>query len=63
MSLAFCMGTDLQGLANSDQPMAQIFVNSFGQKGTLGIWALIVIIQCVYSLSYAAPQFISTLGT
>ncbi|KAF7776414.1 hypothetical protein Agabi119p4_4807 [Agaricus bisporus var. burnettii] len=45
MALAFCMGTDLEALANSDQPMAQIFRNSFGQKATLGIWILVVLIQ------------------
>jgi len=45
MSLAFCMGTDLQTLYNSPQPMAQIFFNSFGRKGTLAIWAIVVIVQ------------------
>jgi hypothetical protein len=45
MSLAFCMGTDLEELFNSDQPMAQIFFNSFGQRATLGIWAIVVIVQ------------------
>ncbi|TFK35826.1 APC amino acid permease [Crucibulum laeve] len=45
ISLAFCMGTDLQMLYNSDQPMAQIFFNSFGQKGTLVIWTIVVIVQ------------------
>lgn len=47
MALAFCMGADLQALADSEQPMAQIFVNSFGQNATLGIWVLVVLIQCV----------------
>ena len=32
------MGTDLAAINDSDQPMAQIFFNSFGQKGTLAIW-------------------------
>ncbi|KAJ2927639.1 hypothetical protein H1R20_g9449, partial [Candolleomyces eurysporus] len=45
IALAFCMGTDLQGLYDSDQPMADIFVQSFGQKATLGIWAIVVIVQ------------------
>jgi len=45
MSLAFCMGTDLQALSGSSQPMAQIFFNSFGQKATLAIWAFVVIVQ------------------
>jgi hypothetical protein len=45
MALAFCMGTDLEALSNSEQPMAQIFFNSFGQKGTLAIWAFVVLVQ------------------
>ncbi|KAF8875726.1 APC amino acid permease [Gymnopilus junonius] len=45
MSLAFCMGSDLDSLVNSDQPMAQIFFNSFGQKPTLAIWSIVVIVQ------------------
>ncbi|KAG6906845.1 hypothetical protein DXG01_011724 [Tephrocybe rancida] len=45
MSLAFCMGTDLEALYNSDQPMALIFTQSFGDKGTLAIWAIVVIVQ------------------
>ncbi|GBE87110.1 Uncharacterized amino-acid permease [Sparassis crispa] len=47
VALAFCMGTDLESIMNSPvgQPMAQIFVNSFGQKGTLAIWSFVVIAQ------------------
>ncbi|KXN84202.1 GABA-specific permease [Leucoagaricus sp. SymC.cos] len=45
MTLAFCMGSDIQALNDSDQPMAQILVNSFGRNGTLGIWVLVVIVQ------------------
>ncbi|EGO02856.1 hypothetical protein SERLA73DRAFT_165793 [Serpula lacrymans var. lacrymans S7.3] len=47
VALAFCMGTDLEGLLNSpiNQPMAQIFFNSFGQKGTLALWAIVVLVQ------------------
>ena len=47
MTLAFCMGSDLQAIYDSAQPMAQILFNGFGQKGTLGIWAIIVLVQCV----------------
>lgn len=45
--LAFFMGTDIQLLLDNDvgQPMAQIFYQSFGQKGTLAIWSVIVIVQ------------------
>ena len=47
ISLAFCMGTDLESITGSTigQPMAQIFFNSFGQKGTLGLWAIVVLVQ------------------
>ncbi|KIK56176.1 hypothetical protein GYMLUDRAFT_174701 [Collybiopsis luxurians FD-317 M1] len=45
MSLAFCMGTDLEALYNSSQPMAAIFQNSFGHKGTLALWAFVVLVQ------------------
>jgi hypothetical protein len=39
MSLAFCMGTDIQALLDSpiEQPMAAIFFNSFGKKPTLAV--------------------------
>ena len=41
------MGTDLDGILNDPigQPMATIFFNSFGQKGTLAVWAIVVIVQ------------------
>ncbi|KAI9571846.1 amino acid/polyamine transporter I [Boletus coccyginus] len=45
ISLAFCMGTDLTSLIDSPQPMAQIFLNSFGQTGTLVIWSFVVLGQ------------------
>ncbi|KAI6152264.1 amino acid/polyamine transporter I [Pisolithus tinctorius] len=47
VTLAFCMGTDIGYLLSSPigQPMAQIFFNSFGQKGTLALWALVVTAQ------------------
>ncbi|KAK0441240.1 amino acid/polyamine transporter I [Desarmillaria tabescens] len=45
MTLAFCMGSDVQAINDSTQPMAQILFNGFGQKGTLGIWAIIVLVQ------------------
>ena len=43
------MGTDLQALMDAPQPMAQILFNSFGQKGTLAVWAFVVMVQCVPS--------------
>ena len=47
VTLAFCMGKDLEGIMDSSfgQPMAQIFFNSFGQKGTLAMWSFIIIAQ------------------
>ncbi|KDQ54536.1 hypothetical protein JAAARDRAFT_196453 [Jaapia argillacea MUCL 33604] len=47
VSLAFCMGTDLEAILGSPigQPMAVIFYNSFGQKGTLALWAVVVLAQ------------------
>ncbi|KAG6330592.1 hypothetical protein ID866_8495 [Astraeus odoratus] len=47
VALAFCMGTDVDYLLSSPigQPMAQIFFNSFGQNGTLALWAFVVIAQ------------------
>jgi len=45
MALAFCMGSDLESLASSPQPMAQIFLNSFGLKPTLAIWSFVIIVQ------------------
>jgi len=45
--LAFCMGTDTQSILSSPigQPMATILFNSFGQRGTLGLWSFIVVVQ------------------
>ncbi|KAJ3569587.1 hypothetical protein NP233_g4958 [Leucocoprinus birnbaumii] len=45
VALAFCMGPDLEALNNSRQPMAHIFSNSFGRKGALGLWVLVVMVQ------------------
>ena len=45
ISLAFCMGTDLDTLKATSQPMALIFVNNFGEKATLAIWAFVVLAQ------------------
>lgn len=41
------MGSDIQGLLDSPigQPMAQIFLNGFGQKGTLALWSFVVLVQ------------------
>ena len=49
MVLAFNMGSDVQALLNNDvgQPMAQVFYQSFGQKGTLAVWSIVVVAQSV----------------
>jgi hypothetical protein len=41
------MGQDLEALMDSSlgQPMAQIFFNSFGNKGTLAVWAFVILAQ------------------
>ena len=41
------MGTDIDGILGSSvgQPMATIFFNAFGQKGTLALWAFVVLVQ------------------
>ena len=46
------MGSDIQALLDSNiaQPMAQIFYQSFGQKGTLAIWSIVVIVQSAITI-------------
>jgi hypothetical protein len=48
ISLAFCMGSDITAIASSPQPMAQIILNSLGQKGALILWLLVVLAQYVF---------------
>ncbi|KAF9237249.1 amino acid/polyamine transporter I [Melanogaster broomeanus] len=47
VSLAFCMGTDLTNILNSPvgQPMAEIFLSSFGKTWTLVLWSFVVLVQ------------------
>ncbi|KAH6918018.1 amino acid/polyamine transporter I [Coprinopsis sp. MPI-PUGE-AT-0042] len=45
MVLAFCMGSDLQAIYDSEQPLAQIFMNSFGKRATLGLWVVVVLVN------------------
>lgn len=56
--LTFCMGNDIQALLDSDigQPMAQMFYQSFGQKGTLAIWSIVVIVQLVIPIPQLTPH-------
>jgi hypothetical protein len=43
------MGSNIDLIYNNSigQPMAQIFFQSFGKKGTLALWAFVVIAQSV----------------
>ncbi|KAG6828007.1 hypothetical protein H0H92_009699 [Tricholoma furcatifolium] len=47
VALAFSMGSNLQAILDSPigQPMATILFNSFGTRGTLAVWAWIIIVQ------------------
>jgi hypothetical protein len=60
VTLAFCMGQDLEGLMNSSlgQPMAQIFLNRLGQKGTLVMWSFIILVQ--YMMGSSMVYFFSS---
>lgn len=44
VSLAFCMGTDLESVLSSPigQPMGQILYTSLGRRGALALWCLII---------------------
>ncbi|KAI0668854.1 APC amino acid permease [Trametes maxima] len=59
IALAFCMGTDLDSIMNSPigQPMAEIFFNSFGQKGTLALWSIVVLVHMVLAASRQSFAF------
>ncbi|KAI0321889.1 APC amino acid permease [Amylostereum chailletii] len=57
IAIAFCMGTDLDALFASEQPMALIFLNSFGRGGTLAVWAFVVAVQCMLAASRQSFAF------
>ncbi|KAF8152247.1 APC amino acid permease [Crassisporium funariophilum] len=46
LALAFCMGS-ISSLVESDQPMATIFLNSFGKTPALVLWSFVIIAQYV----------------
>jgi hypothetical protein len=56
------MGQDLEGLMNNSlgQPMAQIFLNSFGKTITLAVWAFIILAQYVMGSSMVCFCFFSS---
>jgi hypothetical protein len=62
VTLAFCMGKDLEGLMGSGfgQPLAQIFFNSFGRRGTLAIWSFIIVTQYMMGSTTVRPLSSST---
>ncbi|KAI9568298.1 amino acid/polyamine transporter I [Boletus coccyginus] len=45
--LAFCMGPVISDVLDStvNQPMAQVFLNSFGQSWTLVLWSFVILVQ------------------
>ncbi|OCH88546.1 APC amino acid permease [Obba rivulosa] len=47
VALAFCMGTDIQGIMSNPigQPVATVFFNSFGQRGSLVFVSFAIITQ------------------
>ncbi|KAF7430212.1 GABA-specific high-affinity permease [Pleurotus ostreatus] len=53
VALAFSMGTDLPSILGSPigQPVATIFYNSFGRRGTLSLWSFIILVQFMMGTS------------
>ncbi|KAJ3803869.1 amino acid/polyamine transporter I [Lentinula aff. lateritia] len=53
VSLAFNMGTDTDGILSNEiaQPLATIFFNGLGQRGTLGVWTILIITQVMMGTS------------
>ncbi|KAJ3485620.1 hypothetical protein NLI96_g4821 [Meripilus lineatus] len=47
VAIVFCMGTDIKSIIGSPtgQPFAAILFNSFGQRGTLAVWSIVVFAQ------------------
>jgi len=54
VALAFNMGTDIKAILTSpiQQPLAAIFLNSFGPRCTLTVWSLTVVAQYMMGASY-----------
>ncbi|KAJ4485271.1 amino acid/polyamine transporter I [Lentinula aciculospora] len=53
LSLAFNMGSDIDGILSNPigQPLATIFFNGLGQRGTLGLWAILIVAQFMMGTS------------
>ncbi|KAL1700553.1 amino acid permease-domain-containing protein [Schizophyllum commune] len=49
IALAFCMGTDIEALYDSEQPLAAILLPAFGQKGTLASRAFVVAVHVKFN--------------
>lgn len=51
--VAFCMGTDLGDIVDSTigQPLAVVFLNSFGKPGALAMWSIIITLQFMMGTS------------
>ncbi|KAH9946459.1 amino acid permease-domain-containing protein [Amylocystis lapponica] len=54
-AISFRMGTDIEGIMASPigQPMAAILFNSFGQRGTLAVWAIVVAVHSRQTFVFA----------
>jgi len=48
--VVFYMGNDMNALLKDGQPMLTILFNSFGLKGTLAVWSLIIVLLFMSSL-------------
>lgn len=57
--LAFYMGTDVDAIVNDPigQPMASILFNSLGQKGTMTLWAFVVLVQYMMGSSTVSVMY------
>jgi len=56
------MGSDLEALQNSDQPMALIFFKAFGKGATLGLWIVVVLVQYMMGSSMVSMLSLFTIS-
>ncbi|KAF5364943.1 hypothetical protein D9758_008081 [Tetrapyrgos nigripes] len=59
ISLAFCMGTDVVSIVESPvgHPLAAILFNSFGRRGVLAVWSMVIFVLSVLELPPASSCF------
>jgi hypothetical protein len=63
--LSFFMGTNINAIVNDPigQPMAVILFNSLGQRGTIALWAFVVITQYMMGSSTVGESLVACLAT